>query len=154
ASSKAQDMGAPLPRDVDSIYFGGGTPSLLSAVHFQRIFEALRTVFSVQRDAEFTLECAPGQLADDTLAELLRHGLNRVSLGVQSFVDQESRAVGRFHTKDICLAEIARLRQAGVQEINIDLIAGLPHQTHESWRISLEQVAAADVPHVSIYMLE
>lgn len=154
APFKAQDMGALLPRDVDSVYFGGGTPSLLSSGHFQRIFEALRTVFSLQSDAEFTLECAPGQLANDTLEELLRHGLNRVSLGVQSFVDQESRAVGRFHTKDVCLAEIARLRSAGVQGINVDLIAGLPHQTHESWRISLEQAAAADVPHVSVYMLE
>ncbi|QEE28512.1 radical SAM family heme chaperone HemW [Terriglobus albidus] len=154
APAKASGMGATLPRDVDSVYFGGGTPSLLSAVHFQRIFEALQAVFSLQTDVELTLECAPGQLADDTLAELLRHGLNRVSLGVQSFVDQESRAVGRFHTKDVCLAEIARLRSAGVQEINVDLIAGLPHQTHESWRISLEQAAAADVPHVSVYMLE
>jgi oxygen-independent coproporphyrinogen-3 oxidase len=154
APSKTQDMGALLPRDVDSVYFGGGTPSLLSSGHFQRIFEELRTVFSLQSDAEFTLECAPGQLADDTLEELLRHGLNRVSLGVQSFVDQESRAVGRFHTKDVCLAEIARLRSAGMQGINVDLIAGLPHQTHESWRISLEQAVAADVPHVSVYMLE
>ena len=154
ASAKASGMGVTLPRDVDSVYFGGGTPSLLSAAHFQRIFEALQAVFSVQRDAEFTLECAPGQLADDTLTELLRHGLNRVSLGVQSFIDQESRAVGRFHTKDVCLAEIARLRSAGVQEINVDLIAGLPHQTHESWRISLEQAAATGVPHASVYMLE
>jgi oxygen-independent coproporphyrinogen-3 oxidase len=154
APAKASGMGATLPRDVDSVYFGGGTPSLLSAAHFQRIFEALRAVFSLQSDLEFTLECAPGQLADDTFAELLGHGLNRVSLGVQSFVDQESRAVGRFHTKDVCLAEIARLRSAGVQEINVDLIAGLPHQTHESWRISLEQAAATGVPHASIYMLE
>jgi oxygen-independent coproporphyrinogen-3 oxidase len=154
APAKASGMGATLPRDVDSVYFGGGTPSLLSAAHFQRIFEALRAVFSLQSDLEFTLECAPGQLADDTFAELLGHGLNRVSLGVQSFVDQESRAVGRFHTKDVCLAEIARLRSAGVQEINVDLIAGLPHQTHESWRISLEQAAATGVPHASVYMLE
>jgi len=154
APAKASDMGATLPRDVDSVYFGGGTPSLLSAAHFQRIFGALRAVFALQNDAEFTLECAPGQLADETLGELLDHGLNRVSLGVQSFVDQESRAVGRFHTKDVCLAEIARLRSAGVQEINIDLIAGLPHQTHESWRISLEQAAATGVPHASVYMLE
>ncbi|NUQ29212.1 MAG: radical SAM family heme chaperone HemW [Acidobacteriaceae bacterium] len=154
APAKASGMGATLPRDVDSVYFGGGTPSLLSAAHFQRIFEALRAVFSLQTDLEFTLECAPGQLADDTLTELLRDGLNRVSLGVQSFVDQESRAVGRFHTKDVCLAEIARLRSAGVQEINVDLIAGLPHQTDESWRISLEQAAATGVPHASVYMLE
>ena len=154
APAKASGMGATLPRDVDSVYFGGGTPSLLCAAHFQRIFEALGAVFSLQTDLEFTLECAPGQLADETLTELLRHGLNRVSLGVQSFVDQESRAVGRFHTKDVCLAEIARLRSAGVQEINVDLIAGLPHQTRESWCISLEQAAATGVPHVSVYMLE
>ena len=105
-------------------------------------------------DAEITLECAPGQLSDETLDELLRQGMNRISFGVQSFVDRETAAVGRLHTQQQCEAEIARVRAAGVEEINIDLIAGLPHQTAQSWQYSVEQAIASGAPHVSVYMLE
>jgi oxygen-independent coproporphyrinogen III oxidase len=80
--------------------------------------------------------------------------MNRISFGVQSFVDQESAAVGRLHTEQQCRDEVARLRAAGVFEINVDLIAGLPHQTEQSWQYSVEQAIAGDVPHVSVYMLE
>ena len=103
---------------------------------------ALRGEFELASDAEITLECAPGQLADETLDELLRQGMNRISFGVQSFVDRESAAVGRLHTRQQCEAEIARVRAAGVHEINLDLIAGLPHQTEQSWRYSVEQAIA------------
>ena len=151
---KAVGLGAVLPGVVDTIYFGGGTPSLLGAEQMQEIFAALRGEFAVTRDAEITLECAPGQLADATLEELLRQGMNRVSFGVQSFVDTEAKAVGRLHTREMCLAEIARMRAAGVENINVDLIVGLPGQTAESWRESVELTVASGVPHVSVYMLE
>lgn len=151
---KAVGLGAVLPGVVDTIYFGGGTPSLLGAEQMQEIFAALRGEFAVTPDAEITLECAPGQLADATLEELLRQGMNRVSFGVQSYVDRETAAVGRLHTAAQCVAEVARLRSAGVAEMNVDLIAGLPHQTAESWRYSVEQAVASGVPHVSVYMLE
>ena len=154
ARRAAQDMGASLGRVADSVYFGGGTPSLLSAAQFRRIFAALREQFDITGDVETTLECAPGQLAAETLDELLRQGVNRVSLGVQSFVDREAQAVGRLHTRTICEEEIARLQAAGVKEIGIDLIAGLPHQTEESWRFSIESALASGVTHVSVYMLE
>ncbi|HEY6412738.1 MAG TPA: radical SAM family heme chaperone HemW [Edaphobacter sp.] len=147
-------LGATLDHSVDSVYFGGGTPSLLSPEQFTQIFGALRSEFDLAPGAEITLECAPGQLNDDTLNELLRQGMNRISFGVQSFVDLESVAVGRLHTEQQCRAEIARLRAAGVADINLDLIAGLPHQTEQSWRYSIEQAIASDVPHVSVYMLE
>ncbi len=147
-------MGAILPREADSIYFGGGTPSLLAPEQFRQIFKALHDEFEVARNAEITLECAPGQLADETLDELLRQGMNRISFGVQSFVDRESSAVGRLHTAQQCIAEIARVRSAGVEEISLDLIAGLPHQTEQSWRYSLDQAIATEVPHLSVYMLE
>ena len=150
----AKGLGATLERSVDSVYFGGGTPSLLSAEQFRQIFGALRHQFDLAAGAEITLECAPGQLGEDTLNELLRQGMNRISFGVQSFVDRESAAVGRLHTEQQCRAEIARLLAAGVPEINLDLIAGLPHQTEESWRYSVEQAIAIDVPHISVYMLE
>jgi oxygen-independent coproporphyrinogen III oxidase len=154
ARAAAGLLGAHLPRAVDTLYFGGGTPSLLSAVQFRRIFERLRGEFELASDAEITLECAPGQLSDETLTELLRQGMNRISFGVQSFVDKESAAVGRLHTRQQCEQEMARVRAAGVHEINIDLIAGLPHQTAQSWSYSVEQAIGSGVPHVSVYMLE
>jgi oxygen-independent coproporphyrinogen-3 oxidase len=80
--------------------------------------------------------------------------MNRISFGVQSFVDQETAAVGRLHTRQQCEAELARVRSAGVAEINIDLIAGLPHQTAQSWQYSVEQAIASGAPHISVYLLE
>ena len=140
--------------NVDSIYLGGGTPSILDGEHLLRIFEAVRDRFAVARDAEITVECAPGTLTSSLLETLLRAGVNRVSLGVQSFVDQEAQSVGRLHKRAIVLEEVSRLRAAGLDNINIDLIAGLPHQTAESWMFSLAETIALGVPHVSVYMLE
>jgi oxygen-independent coproporphyrinogen-3 oxidase len=150
----ADSILASLPRAVDTIYFGGGTPSLLSAQQFRQIFRQLRGEFDVAADSEITLECAPGQLADETLDELLQEGMNRISFGVQSFADEETAAVGRLHTRLQCEAEFARVRAAGVDEINIDLIAGLPYQTAQSWRFSVEQAIAGGAPHISVYLLE
>jgi oxygen-independent coproporphyrinogen-3 oxidase len=154
ARASAQGLNASLPRAVDTIYFGGGTPSLLSGGQFREIFLHLRGEFDVAAGAEITLECAPGQLSDETLEELLGQGMNRISFGVQSFVDKETAAVGRLHTRLQCEAELARVRGAGLQEINIDLIAGLPHQTEQSWQYSVQQVIESAVPHVSVYLLE
>jgi oxygen-independent coproporphyrinogen-3 oxidase len=145
---------AGLPARVDTVFFGGGTPSLLSAEQMRRIFWALRGEFSVDAGAEITLECAPGQLGEDTLQELLRQGMNRMSFGVQSFIDAEAAAVGRTHTRAMCLAEIGRMGAAGVTNLNVDLIVGLPSQTATSWRESVEVAIESGVPHVSVYMLE
>jgi putative oxygen-independent coproporphyrinogen III oxidase len=150
----AAEMGARFDRTADSIYLGGGTPSVLAPDQLESIFRSVRENFSVTPAAEITVECAPGTLTPEIIESLVRCGVNRVSLGVQSFVDQESRAVGRLHTRDITLADIANLRAAGISEISIDLIAGLPHQSVESWRYSLAETIAAGVPHVSVYMLE
>ncbi|HEV2645137.1 MAG TPA: radical SAM family heme chaperone HemW [Acidobacteriaceae bacterium] len=150
----ALGMGAELPQRVDTIFLGGGTPSLLSAEQMGRLFGAVRGEFEVVRGAEVTLECAPGQVGEETLDAMLRLGMNRVSFGVQSFVDAEARAVGRLHTREMCLAEIGRMRAAGLRELNVDLIVGLPGQTAESWRESVEVAIGSGVPHVSVYMLE
>src|SRR5437899_2606885 len=139
---------------VDSIYLGGGTPSLLDAPQLLRIFAAVRDQFTVTPDAEITVECAPGTLTPALIETLLRCGVNRVSLGVQSFVDQEAQSVGRLHKRSTVLEEIGRLREAGLDNINIDLIAGLPHQTPENWSFSVLETIATGVPHVSVYMLE
>jgi oxygen-independent coproporphyrinogen-3 oxidase len=139
---------------VDSIYLGGGTPTLLEAAELVRLFTAVRDNFEVAANAEVTVECAPGTLAPEVIDTLVRCGVNRVSLGVQSFIDKEASSVGRLHTCAVTLEEIARLRAAGIENINIDLIAGLPHQTRESWEESLAQLIDTGVPHASIYMLE
>lgn len=154
SSATAGQLGATLEPVVDSIYLGGGTPSVLAPDQLQQIFQAVRNNFDVENTAEVTVECAPGTLSHDVLDELLNCGVNRVSLGVQSFVDQEASSVGRLHTRAVTLDDIARLRAAGIGNLSIDLIAGLPHQTEESWNFSLNETLATGVPHVSIYMLE
>jgi oxygen-independent coproporphyrinogen-3 oxidase len=150
----AEAMGGQVDRDVDSIYLGGGTPTVLEAGQLRRIFDAVRSQFQVRSDAEATVECAPGTLTPELLEALLLCGVNRVSLGVQSFVDAEAAAVGRLHKRSTVLDDIARLRETGITNINIDLIAGLPHQTLESWQQSLDETLATGAPHVSVYMLE
>ena len=150
----AAETGGQIERSVDSIYLGGGTPTVLDAAQLERIFATVRRQFDVMREAEITVECAPGTLTGGMLESLLRCGVNRVSLGVQSFVDQEAAAVGRLHKRATVLADIAQLRAAGISNINIDLIAGLPHQTAESWEFSLAEAIATEVSHASVYMLE
>jgi oxygen-independent coproporphyrinogen-3 oxidase len=150
-------MGVELPRRVDTVYLGGGTPSLLAPELLARLFAVLRWEFDLEPDAEITVECAPGQLADEMLEALGSAGVNRVSLGVQSFVDREARASGRLHNRAVALADVMRLRAARICNLNIDLIAGLPGQTCASWEESLMVMAAladAGVPHASVYMLE
>ena len=154
AERDADDMGGKFEREVDSIYLGGGTPTVLEPAQLQRLFDAVRAKFSVTRDAEVTVECAPGTLSSQLLECLVHCGVNRVSLGVQSFIDQEAAAVGRLHKHTTVLDDIAHLRAAGISNINIDLIAGLPHQTAGSWQESVQQVIATEVPHASVYMLE
>ena len=154
ADDSARQLGGQLDRHVDSIYLGGGTPSVLADGQLQRLFRAVRDNFEVERTAEITVECAPGTLSGEVIDALLGCGVNRVSLGVQSFVDKECSSVGRLHTRAVTLDDIARLRSSGIGNISIDLIAGLPHQTEASWELSLSETLASGVPHVSVYMLE
>jgi len=154
ATQTADQMGVLLDRTVDTIYFGGGTPTLLDVTQLERIFVTIRQNFSVEAGAEITVECAPGTLTPSALETLQRCGVNRVSLGVQSFDDKEAASVGRLHKRSTVVDDIARLRSAGLSNLNVDLIAGLPHQTRKSWEGSLDQLLSLDVPHASIYMLE
>ena len=149
-----REVGGNFEPHVDSIYLGGGTPSVLAPDQLQRLFQAVRNTFDVEHAAEITVECAPGTITDEILETLLSCGVNRVSLGVQSFVDQECSSVGRLHSRAVTLADVARLRACGIGNIGLDLIAGLPHQTVDSWEFSLGETLATGVPHVSVYMLE
>lgn len=154
APQLASELACTFDDTVDSIYLGGGTPSILDSSQLLRVFTAVRDQFAVTSDAEVTVECAPGTLTPECIDTLLQCGVNRVSLGVQSFVDQEAQYVGRLHNRSTVLEEIARLRACGIHNINIDLIAGLPHQTSQSWEFSIAETIATGVAHVSVYMLE
>jgi oxygen-independent coproporphyrinogen-3 oxidase len=133
-----------------TVYLGGGTPSMVPP-------EDLRWLLALipgRPWAEATLEAAPGTVTADRARVWAECGINRVSLGVQSFVEQEIRRTGRKHTAAVVAQEIGILRDAGIGNINIDLIAGLSGQTEESWRESLEWIERLAPPHVSVYMLE
>ena len=155
-SSRALASGllARLPERIDTVYLGGGTPSILAPDLLRRLLAALRAEFDFAEAIEITLECAPGQIGDDFLSAMIECGVNRVSFGVQSFIDTEAAVTGRLHTRAVALRDIDRVTQAAVSSVNVDLIAGLPHQTAESWRESLEVLLSTGVDHASVYMLE
>ncbi len=154
AAAIADQMGGQFERAVDSIYFGGGTPTILDIAQLHGLFVTISQNFQVAQGAEITVECAPGTLTPGALDLFHALGVNRVSLGVQSFVDMESASVARLHKRETVLKDIERLRGTGIEDINIDLIAGLPHQTPESWMFSLDETIGSGAPHVSVYMLE
>ncbi|MGA3137030.1 MAG: radical SAM family heme chaperone HemW [Terracidiphilus sp.] len=154
AGDWAERIDLELPRRVDTVYLGGGTPSLLKPELLARLFGAMRAEFDFEADAEITVECAPGQLADETLAALKAAGVNRMSLGVQSFIDREAQVSGRLHNRATVEEDLRRLRGAGIANLNVDLIAGLAGQTFASWEESLVALAENGVPHASVYMLE
>jgi oxygen-independent coproporphyrinogen-3 oxidase len=154
AKETVAQMGGRLGRVVDSVYMGGGTPTVLDITQLRQLFVTIVQSFEVQAEAEITVECAPGTLSPAVIEALQGCGVNRVSLGVQSFVDQEAAAVGRLHNRKTILDDIDSLRAAGITNINIDLIAGLPHQTVDSWVFSVEETIASQAPHASVYMLD
>jgi len=139
---------------VDSIYFGGGTPSLLPAGHITDLLSACRACFPVAEDCEISLEANPGTLPAGKLKILSEHGVNRISLGAQTFDNRELRSIGRRHTAGSILDSLRRLREYGFTNVNLDLMLGLPHQTAESWRRNLETIAGLDAAHISVYMLD
>ncbi|TAN24361.1 MAG: radical SAM family heme chaperone HemW [Acidobacteria bacterium] len=139
---------------VDTIYWGGGTPTLLPADGFAGVIAAIQRTFQLAPDCEHTVEAAPGTLNAERLDLLAACGVNRLSLGAQSYHDAELRAVGRLHRAEASDSDITRARATGIRNLNLDLIAGLPHQTAESWRISVERALDTGVPHLSVYMLE
>jgi oxygen-independent coproporphyrinogen-3 oxidase len=149
---------------LDTVYFGGGTPSLLEPVALKRILDALNYRFAFERPvrqesalvdgAEVTLEADPETITRDKAHAWIRAGFNRISLGAQSFSDGELQAAGRMHRRSDIFAADSTLREAGFRNISLDLIAGLPHQTRESWDESVAQLLLIRPEHLSIYMLE
>ena len=142
--------GREILSSVDSIYFGGGTPSLLEPSQLERLFDAIGPL----ERAEVTMEASPLTLTAEKARGWVRLGTTRVSLGVQSFVQREAAASGRRHTAADVAREMAVLRSSGIDDINVDLIAGLAHQTEAGWEESLDWVERLQPSHVSVYMLE
>jgi oxygen-independent coproporphyrinogen-3 oxidase len=139
---------------VDSIYIGGGTPTLLGEERLGVVLRDLRDGLSLSEDVEFTLETTPGS-ADSNLLKALRElGVNRLSIGAQTFDDRELGAVGRLHSADETRGLVHQARRAGFQNISLDLIAGLSHQTEASFRRSLEAAVDLRPEHVSLYLFE
>ena len=139
---------------VDTIYVGGGTPSLLDPAALAKILDVLREKYRVEAAAEATLEADPETIDAKKAAAWSAAGFNRISMGVQSFHDNELRAAGRIHRRTDIFRATETLRAAGLQNVSIDLIAGLPHQTRKSWESSIDELLAICPEHVSIYLLE
>src|ERR1700753_394514 len=125
--------------EVDTIYFGGGTPSLLSPAQVSRLLDAVRRRFNVAPDAEVTMEMNPGTVTPDGLRAFRREGVKRASFGAQTFDDGELKRLGRTHTADDTRRTLALLREAGFTNVSFDLIAGLPEQTLEAWHSNLDE---------------
>jgi oxygen-independent coproporphyrinogen-3 oxidase len=140
-------------RHVDTIYLGGGTPSRTSIPNLQRLVAAIRSRFDVAQDAEFSLEANPEDVNAESLAAWRELGVNRLSIGVQSFNDEELRAIGRIHDAAGAREAIALAAGNGIRT-NLDLILGLPHQTRESFARTLEEAIALGAGHLSLYMLD
>ena len=138
----------------DTLYFGGGTPSLLEPDDLARLVGACRDVFDVPADAEVTLEANPETVDARRLAGFRRAGANRLSLGVQSFLDRELARLGRIHTVARARAAMADARDAGFDNVSVDLMMWLPEQTLEDWLVSVDALAGLDPEHASLYMLE
>ena len=138
---------------VDTVYIGGGTPSLLDPAYLQNILNAIRASFAADL-TEVTLEVDPETIEAGKAAAWVRAGINRVSFGLQSFSDKELVAAGRMHRRADIYRAVPILREAGIRNISFDLIAGLSHQTKVSWRQSLEELAVLAPEHVSVYLLE
>jgi oxygen-independent coproporphyrinogen-3 oxidase len=146
--------GENAPRVADTLYLGGGTPSILSPDQIARIVAACRETFALTPDAEITMEVNPGDAQPERLAAFRALGVNRVSLGVQSFLDRELRATGRDHDAEQSRRAVFALRAAGFDNVSLDLIAGLPKQTLDDWTDNLAQAFALAPEHLSLYLLE
>jgi oxygen-independent coproporphyrinogen III oxidase len=148
------DYGHSRFAEIDSIYFGGGTPSILPECHIQEILAACNKRLQIAADCEVSVEANPGTISTAKATAYQKSGINRISLGAQSFVDQELSSIGRTHTAATIFDAVRVLKESNANNLNLDLMLGLPFQTRASWRRNLETIASLEIPHISIYMLD
>ena len=138
---------------LETIYFGGGTPSQLDEKDFGKIFEAIYRLFDVAEQAEITLEANPDDMKREYVSLLRNYPFNRVSMGVQSFHPEDLRFLNRRHDREQAIKAVELCKEYGITNISIDLIYGLPNQTKQAWEENLRQAIRLDVPHLSAYHL-
>ncbi|MGI9061034.1 MAG: radical SAM family heme chaperone HemW [Ktedonobacteraceae bacterium] len=141
------------PRRSRTIFFGGGTPSLLSVAQITRLLAACRRYFAIDADAEITLEANPGTLSQEQLVGLRAAGINRLSMGAQSFDDELLKTLGRIHTTEEITQAVQYARAAGFTSINLDFMFGLPGQTMPHWQETLDRALELHPEHFSLYSL-
>lgn len=144
---------APEHAVVSTVYFGGGTPSLLGAARLNRILDAVRSCYTLEPDAEITCEANPDSMTEDFLRGIRAAGVNRLSVGIQSADDRELKLLGRIHTVAQAQEAVARARAAGFSNLSVDLMYGLPGQTVDGLRHSLKAMLAMKPEHLSCYAL-
>ena len=138
---------------VSTVFVGGGTPSCLEASQTERIFEVVKDTFEIERMPEISMEMNPGTVTKEKLQAYKNCGINRLSIGLQSVRDSNLRLLGRIHTYEEFLESFRLAREAGFQNINVDLISSLPGQTEEFWREELKTIAELSPEHISVYQL-
>ena len=138
---------------VSTVFFGGGTPSILYGNQIEKIMSKLREVFVFAKDAEISIEMNPGPVTEEKLAAYKKAGINRLSIGLQSVHDEGLKMLGRIHTYDEFLHSYKMAREAGFENINIDLISAIPGQTVESWAKTLQTIVNLQPEHISAYSL-
>ena len=137
----------------DTIYFGGGTPSILEPAEVAAIIDCLFSKFRFKPPLEVTLETNPGTVDIQKLRDFRSAGVNRINIGVQSFLEKNLKNLGRIHTSEQAHAALANSRRAGFEEIGLDLIYGLPDQTQREWSEDLEEALGHEPEHIACYML-
>jgi len=146
--------GSAVPWKADTVYFGGGTPSALPAARIAQILAACREAVVMDGNAEVTLEANPGTLTADKLAAYRNAGVNRVSLGAQSFSDRDLASLGRLHRASDIHRSLQLLTLCGFDNVSLDLMLGLPGQTADGWQENLRELSSLGPGHASVYMLE
>jgi oxygen-independent coproporphyrinogen-3 oxidase len=141
-------------RPADTIYFGGGTPSLLEPEEIARLITACHETFAMPGDVEITLETNPETSSVERMERFRAAGVNRISFGVQSFREPELKRLGRLHTADRAVAAVGEARRAGMDNISLDLMMWLPQQSREHWQESVEALIEVGPEHASLYLLE
>lgn len=138
---------------LETIYFGGGTPSLLTHAELSKIFDAIESHFEIERDAEITLEANPDDLTKEKIRELKNSPVNRLSIGIQSFRDADLKLMNRAHNAQEAERSVKASQDAGFENISADLIYGLPDQSLHDWQKNIQQLVALNIPHISSYCL-
>ncbi|MDP3666255.1 MAG: radical SAM family heme chaperone HemW [Sediminibacterium sp.] len=142
-----------LSEKIDTIYFGGGTPSLLSTREIQSILSVIRSLFTVEEGAEISLEANPDDITEETVAGWKESGINRLSIGIQSFVESDLQWMNRAHTVTQAKAAILLAQKQGITTISIDLIYGTPLLTDAAWKENVTTAISLNIPHLSCYAL-